>query len=446
MIKIKKGLNLPISGAPTQEIHDGAPITRVAVLGEEYIGMRPTMHCQVGDVVKKGQILFEDKKNPGVKFTAPSAGEIIEINRGAKRVLQSVVIKIAGDEQVEFNKYEASELAGLDRENIVSQLVDSGLWTALRTRPYSKIPAIDSTPTAIFVNAMDTNPLAADPAVIIAQSQADFENGLQVVSKLTQGKTWVTKASGASVSTGNAAVTTEEFSGPHPAGLVGTHIHFLDSAGANKFVWHVGYQDVIAIGKLFTTGQIDSSRIVALAGPVVSNPRLVRTLVGANTVELTADELNCDEPRVISGSVLHGLHAHGVHAYLGRYATQLSVVAEDREKKLFGWITPGSDKHSITKAYLGHLNPGKLFNMTSTTNGSDRAMVPIGNYERVMPLDVLPTLLLRDLLAGDTDSAQTMGCLELDEEDLALCTYVCPGKYDYGSVLRDCLDKIEKEG
>ncbi len=446
MIKIKKGLDLPISGAPTQEIHDGAPITRVAVLGEEYIGMRPTMHCQVGDVVKKGQVLFEDKKNPGVKFTAPSAGEIIEINRGAKRVLQSVVIKIAGDEQVEFNQYQASDLAGLDREKVVSQLVDSGLWTALRTRPYSKIPAIDSTPTAIFVNAMDTNPLAADPAVIIAENQADFENGLTVVSKLTEGKTWVTKASGANISTGSAAVTTEEFSGPHPAGLVGTHIHFLDSAGANKFVWHVGYQDVVAIGKLFTTGQIDSSRIVALAGPVVSNPRLVRTTLGANTEELTAGEITCDEPRVISGSVLHGLHAHGVHAYLGRYANQVSVVAEDREKKLFGWITPGSDKHSITKAYLGHLNPGKLFNMTSTTNGSDRAMVPIGNYERVMPLDVLPTLLLRDLLAGDTDSAQTMGCLELDEEDLALCTYVCPGKYDYGSVLRDCLDKIEKEG
>ncbi|BDX05429.1 Na(+)-translocating NADH-quinone reductase subunit A [Planctobacterium marinum] len=446
MIKIKKGLNLPITGAPKQEIHDGAPISRVAVLGEEYIGMRPTMHCQVGDVVKKGQVLFEDKKNPGVKFTAPSAGEVIEVNRGAKRVLQSVVIKVSGEEQVEFAKYDAAELASLERDKIVAQLVDSGLWTALRTRPYSKIPAIDSAPSAVFVNAMDSNPLAADPAVIIDGNQADFENGLNIVAKLTEGKTWLTKAPGAVIATGSAAVSTEEFSGPHPAGLVGTHIHFLDSAGANKMVWHIGYQDVIAIGKLFTTGELDSSRVVALAGPVVSNPRLVRTTLGANTEELTAGELSTDDPRVISGSVLHGMHAHGVHAYLGRYATQVSVVAEDSEKKFLGWITPGSDKHSITRAYLGHMGGGKLFNMTSTTNGSDRAMVPIGNYERVMPLDVLPTLLLRDLLSGDTDGAQTLGCLELDEEDLALCTYVCPGKYDYGSVLRDCLDKIEKEG
>ena len=292
---------------------------------------------------------------------------------------------------------------------------------------------------------MDTNPLAADPAVVIAQSKADFENGLQVVSLLTEGKTWLTKAAGANIPSSNA-VTTEEFSGPHPAGLVGTHIHFLDSAGAGKTVWHIGYQDVIAIGKLFTTGEIDSARVVALAGPVVKNPRLIKTLVGANTDELTAGELTTQEDRVISGSVLHGHHAHGVHAYLGRYANQLSVVLEDREKKLFGWIMPGSNQHSITRAYLGHLSGSKKFAMTSTTNGSDRAMVPIGNYERIMPLDILPTLLLRDLLAGDSDGAQTLGCLELDEEDLALCTYVCPGKYDYGSVLRETLETIEKEG
>ena len=444
MIKIKKGLSLPISGAPTQEIKDGQAVTRVALLGEEYIGMRPTMFCKVGDVVKKGQVLFEDKKNPGVKFTAPSAGEVIEVNRGAKRVLQSVVIKtVAGDEQVQLETYSAE--AYKDKESITALLVESGLWAALRTRPFSKIPAIGSSASAIFVSAMDTSPLAADPAVIIAERQADFEAGLSVVAKLTDGKTWLTKAPGADIATGSASVSVEEFDGPHPAGLVGTHIHFLDSAGANKVVWHVGYQDVIAIGKLFTTGEIDSSRVVALGGPEVKNPRLVRTTVGANTEELTKDELSTNMERVISGSVLHGHHAHGVHAYLGRYATQVSVVLEDREKKLFGWITPGSDKHSITRAYLGHLG-SKNFAMTSTTNGSDRAMVPIGNYERIMPLDILPTLLLRDLLSGDTDGAQTLGCLELDEEDLALCTYVCPGKYDYGSVLRDTLDTIEKEG
>ncbi|UAA39565.1 Na(+)-translocating NADH-quinone reductase subunit A [Paraneptunicella aestuarii] len=446
MIKITKGLDLPIEGAPKQQIEDGPKVSRVAILGEEYIGMRPTMSVQEGDKVAKGQVLFEDKKNPGVKFTAPAAGTVTEINRGAKRVLQSVVITIEGDEKVSFDKHSSDSLSGLDREKVQSQLVDSGLWTAIRTRPYSKIPAIGSTPRAIFVSAMDTNPLAADPAIIIAERSEDFINGLAVLARLTDGKLYVSKAPGANIATGNVGVESNEFAGPHPAGLVGTHIHFLDSAGAGKVVWHVGYQDVIAIGKLFVTGELDSSKVVSIAGPAAKNPRLVRTLNGASTEELVKGEAKDGEVRVISGSVLHGSHAHGAHAYMGRYHTQISLVNEGREKVFLGWLKPGSDMHSITRAYLGHLSPKRLFGMTTSTNGSDRAMVPIGNYERVMPLDILPTLLLRDLLAGDTDAAQTLGCLELDEEDLALCSYVCPGKYNYGETLRDCLNKIEKEG
>lgn len=445
MIKISKGLDLPITGAPRQEIQEGNAITRVALLGEEFVGMRPTMSVQVGDVVKKGQVLFEDKKNPGVVFTAPAAGTVAEINRGAKRVLQSVVIEVQGDDEVTFDAVAADQLATLARESIVKTLVDSGVWTVFRTRPYSKVPAVDSAPKAIFVNAMDTNPLAADPAVIIATRKDDFTNGLTVIKQLTEGKVYVSKAPGAEIPvTGNEEVN--EFAGPHPAGLVGTHIHFLDSAGPQKTVWHLSYQDVIAIGHLFTTGKIDASKVVSLAGPAVKEPRLVKTVNGASIDELTAGQLVEGEIRCVSGSVLNGTHATGPHAYLGRYHNQVSCLAEGREKVLFGWILPGSNQHSITRSYLGHLSPKKLFNMTTTTNGSDRAMVPIGNYERVMPLDILPTLLLRDILSGDTDSAQTLGCMELDEEDLALCTYVCPGKYKYGEVLRDCLTKIEKEG
>lgn len=445
MIKISKGLDLPITGAPRQEIQEGNAITRVALLGEEFVGMRPTMSVQVGDVVKKGQVLFEDKKNPGVVFTAPAAGTVAEINRGAKRVLQSVVIEVQGDDEVTFDAVAADQLATLARESIVKTLVDSGVWTVFRTRPYSKVPAVDSAPKAIFVNAMDTNPLAADPAVIIATRKDDFTNGLTVIKQLTEGKVYVSKAPGAEIPvTGNEEVN--EFAGPHPAGLVGTHIHFLDSAGPQKTVWHLSYQDVIAIGHLFTTGKIDASKVVSLAGPAVKEPRLVKTVNGASIDELTAGQLVEGEIRCVSGSVLNGTHATGPHAYLGRYHNQVSCLAEGREKVLFGWILPGSNQHSITRSYLGHLSPKKLFDMTTTTNGSDRAMVPIGNYERVMPLDILPTLLLRDILSGDTDSAQTLGCMELDEEDLALCTYVCPGKYKYGEVLRDCLTKIEKEG
>ncbi|HEY0922036.1 Na(+)-translocating NADH-quinone reductase subunit A [Rheinheimera pacifica] len=445
MIKLKKGLDIPLAGSPKQEISAGNTINTVAVLGEEYIGMRPTMSVEVGDTVKKGQVLFEDKKNPGVKFTAPLAGTVKEINRGAKRVLQSVVIAAAGNDAVQFAKYSADQLAGLSREQVVQNLVDSGLWVAFRTRPFSQTPAIDSTPRAIFVNAMDTNPLAADPAVVIAAESEAFTQGLTLLATLTDGKLYLCKKAGATVPTISKAEVAE-FDGPHPAGLVGTHIHLLDPVSAKKIVWHIGYQDVIAIGKLFTSGELHNERVIAVAGPVVKNPRLVKTILGASTSELTAGELTEGQNRIISGSVLAGATAHGVHGYVGRYHTQLSVLAEGTEKEFLGWIAPGATKFSVTRAYLSHLNPKRLFSMTTTTNGSSRAMVPIGNYERVMPLDILPTLLLRDMVSGDTDGAVSLGCLELDEEDLALCTFVCPGKYDYGTILRSCLTTIQKEG
>lgn len=446
MIKIKKGLNLPIEGAPEQKVHPGPAVTKVAILGEEYNGMRPTMHVQVGDSVKKGQLLFEDKKNPGVKFTAPAAGEVIEVNRGARRVLQSVVIKLQGDEEITFASFDDASLASAERSAISELLVESGVWTAIRTRPYSKNPAVGSTPASIFVSAMDTNPLAADPQVIISERKEDFAFGLKVLTKLTDGKVFVSKAPGADVHTGDAAVEVNEFAGPHPAGLVGTHIHHLDPVGAKKVVWHVGYQDVIAIGSLLKTGKIDATKVLSIAGPAAKSPKLVSTVLGASIDELVANETIDGPVRAVSGSVLNGATAAGPQAYLGRYHNQVSLLVEDKEKRLFGWIMPGSNQHSVTRAYLGHLSPKKLFNMTTQTNGSDRSMVPIGNYERIMPLDIIPTLLLRDLLSGDNDGASSLGALELDEEDLSLCTYVCPGKYNYGPVLRECLTKIEEEG
>lgn len=447
MINIKKGLDLPIEGAPSQVIHDGSAVKRVAVLGEEFIGMRPTMHVRVDDQVKKGQVLFVDKKNPGVKYTAPASGVVKEVNRGAKRVLQSVVIEVNGSEQETFASFSAGELASLDRAKVQEVLVESGQWPALRTRPFSKVPALDSTPSSIFVTAIDTNPLAADPAIVIAEQAEAFEAGLVVVSRLTDGKVFVCKAPGATVPSSSVAqVEVHEFGGKHPAGLVGTHIHHLDAVSASKQVWHLGYQDVIAFGKLFLTGEIFTDRVVALAGPTVKNPRLIKTQLGASTDDIVAGELEDGENRVISGSVLSGTTASGPHAFLGRYHTQITALLEGREKELFGWIAPGAKKFSVTRTFLSHLAPSRLFKMTTSTGGSSRSMVPIGNYERIMPLGILPTLLLRDLIAGDLDGAISLGALELDEEDLALCTFVCPGKYEYGPILRERLTTIEKEG
>ena len=447
MIKITKGLNLPIAGMPSQQISSKTAVKRVALLGEEYIGMRPSMAVREGDRVQKGQLLFEDKRNPGVRFTAPASGTISAIHRGERRVLQSVVIDVDGDDAVHFPRYELADLAALTREAVQQQLVESGMWTAFRTRPFSKIPAPGSVPAAIFVTAIDTNPLAADPQPIILAQREAFDAGLTLLTRLTDGKVHVCQASGGKLGGHPVGqVTFNQFAGPHPAGLVGTHIHFLEPVSLKKQVWHLNYQDVIAVGKLFLEGELSSERIVALGGPQVKEPRLLKTCSGASLDELLADELLDDENRVISGSVLSGTHAQGPHAFLGRFHLQISVVKEGREKELFGWVLPGKDKFSITRTTLGHFMKRKLFNFSTDTNGGERAMVPIGNYERVMPLDILPTMLLRDLLAGDTDSAQALGCLELDEEDLALCTYVCPGKYEYGPALRSVLTQIEQEG
>ncbi len=447
MIKITKGLNLPIAGMPSQQISSKTAVKRVALLGEEYIGMRPSMAVREGDRVQKGQLLFEDKRNPGVRFTAPASGTISAIHRGERRVLQSVVIDVDGDDAVHFPRYELADLAALTREAVQQQLMESGMWTAFRTRPFSKIPAPASVPAAIFVTAIDTNPLAADPQPIILAQREAFDAGLTLLTRLTDGKVHVCQASGGKLGGHPVGqVTFNQFAGPHPAGLVGTHIHFLEPVSLKKQVWHLNYQDVIAVGKLFLEGELSSERIVALGGPQVKEPRLLKTCSGASLDELLADELLDDENRVISGSVLSGTHAQGPHAFLGRFHLQISVVKEGREKELFGWVMPGKDKFSITRTTLGHFMKRKLFNFSTDTNGGERAMVPIGNYERVMPLDILPTMLLRDLLAGDTDSAQALGCLELDEEDLALCTYVCPGKYEYGPALRSVLTQIEQEG
>ncbi|WP_270503159.1 Na(+)-translocating NADH-quinone reductase subunit A [Kluyvera ascorbata] len=447
MIKITKGLDLPIAGLPDGQRIDDVTVTRVAVKGEEYIGLRPSMAVKEGDRVAKGQLLFEDKKIPGVRFTAPASGIVSAIHRGERRVLQSVVIDIEGDDAVAFNAYAPDELATLPRETVTEQLIESGLWTAMRTRPFSKTPAPGTEPVAIFVTAMDTNPLAADPQPIILAQRDAFNAGLTALTRLTDGRVHVCQGSGGKLGGHpQGQVTFNQFAGPHPAGLVGTHIHFLEPVSLNKQVWHLNYQDVIAYGELFLDGVLWTERIIALGGPQVKQPRLLRTRLGADLDALLVGELHDGENRVISGSVLNGTQAVGPHAFLGRFHLQVSVLKEGRDKELLGWVAPGRDKFSITRTTLGHFLKKKLFNLSTDTHGGERAMVPIGSYERVMPLDILPTVLLRDLLAGDTDSAQALGCLELDEEDLALCTYVCPGKYEYGPVLRHVLTQIEQEG
>ena len=448
MIKIKKGLDLPISGTPEQTITDGKTVRHVALVGFDYNGMKPTMVVKEGDRVKRGTLLFTDKKTEGVRYTSPAAGVVKEINRGERRVFQSIVIEVDGDESETFARYSESELANLERQQVVDNLLESGLWTTLRTRPYSKVPEIDSTPHSIFVSVMDTNPLAADPAVIIRENSAAFGKGLSILAKLTNGKVFVSGKPGTDIPVPKAdSIEVNQFEGLHPAGNVGTHIHYLDPVVGHKVVWSIAYQDVIDIGKLFETGALPVERIVAIGGPKALKPRLIRTRIGANLDELCAGEVASDcAVRLISGSVFGGRRAAGTCAYLGRFANQISVLEEGGKRYFLGYMTPGVNRFSVMNIYLSKLMGGKRFDFTTTTNGSERAMVPVGTYEQVMPLDILPTQLLRALIVGDTEMAQKLGALELDEEDLALCTFVCPGKYEYGPILRENLTRIEIEG
>jgi Na+-transporting NADH:ubiquinone oxidoreductase subunit A len=447
MIKITKGLDLPITGSPMQKIFSGPTIKTVAVVGDDFRGMKPSMLVQVGDKVRKGQPLFEDKKTPGVMFTAPAAGVVKEINRGERRAFQSVVIDISGYDQVQFKNYTSKSPADLSADEVRALLIESGLWTSLRTRPFSKTPAVDASPAAIFVNAMDTQPLAPDPSVVLAEHADDFKAGVTALAKLAPKIYVVTDKKLKLDLAGIQNLKQETFDGPHPAGNVGTHIHFLEPVSATKVVWHLNYQDTIAIGRLFKSGEYFTERVISIAGPASRNPRLVRTIQGASIAELTVGEtFDTSEIRYVSGSVLGGRTSKGALMYLGHFHLQVTMLKEGRHREFLGWHSPGLNKFSLKNVFLAKMFPNKKFNFDTNTNGSLRSIVPIGSFEAVMPMDILPTQLLRYLMARDTDVSANLGALELDEEDLALCTFVDPCKNEYGPVLREVLNTIEKEG
>ena len=451
---IRKGLRLPTAGEPEQSIETARMAHRVALLGEDYVGLRPTMHVAVGDDVRRGQLVFEDKKRPGVRFTAPGSGRVSAINRGDRRVFQSLVIDLSRDDRegrgdtVRFSAFSGRHPGGLSGDDVRALLVESGLWVAIRSRPFSRVADPDSRPRSIFVTAIDTEPLTPAVDVVLQGAHGPFERGLAALARLTDGAVYVCTAPDSTVPVGDGErIRHEEFAGVHPAGTAGLHIHLLDPVDRGKLVWHVGYQDVVAMGRLFESGDLAVDRVVALAGPAQVHPRLVRTRLGAATADLLADDVVDDATRVVSGSLLAGRNASGdVDGFLGRYHRQVCVIREGRQREFFGWLGAGFGKFSASRTFLSSLRPGHRFGFSTTTNGSLRAIVPIGLYEKVLPMDLLPTPLLRALVMQDVERAEELGCLELDEEDLALCTFVCPSKIDYGASLRRVLSTLEVEG
>ena len=449
-IHISRGLDIPLAGEPEQSVYPATPVSQVALVGPDYAGLKPRLQVAVGDKVGPLQALFVDKRDPAVQYCTPGRGTVVAVNRGARRVLQSVVVELESPDSEEsvFDAVSEEQIYRSLREEIVERLLHSGLWTAFRTRPFSQVPHSASNPKAIFVTAIDTRPLAADPMVAVRAGAEAFAIGLHVMSRLTRGTVNLCTAPEWDIPLPDVdGLRVVHFSGPHPAGLAGTHIHYLYPVNQERVVWHISYQDVIAIGRLFGAGVIDYKRTIALSGASVARPRLVETRLGASITDLMEEEIpEPDSCRVISGSVLAGRSASTGVAYLGRYHDQVSVIEEGGSKRFMGWTDVLPHRYSAARTFKRKTGHRFRFALPTSQNGRFTGMVPMRAWEKVMPLDILPSPLFRALLVTDTDQSQALGCLELDEEDVALCAFVCPAKIDYSLFLRLNLNQIQREG
>lgn len=444
IIQTYKGLDIPISGQPEQKIRQSGRVSKVALIGDDYIGMRPTMLVSEGDRVKTGQQLFTDKKNEGVTFTSPGCGVVHSINRGAKRKFESLVVELDGEESVQFPTPSSDSVEEIDPEKIRALLIDSGLWTGFRTRPYGKIPGVSTIPASLFITAVDTSPLAADPQIIIGRYEKEYQLGLRILQRfLPVPVHYCTGADKLLPAEELEGIDYSSFQGPHPAGLPSTHIHFIDPVHEEKSVWHVGYQDVLSIGHLFSTGSLLTEKIVSLAGPATLNPSLVITRLGAFLPDLCRQEITLDELRIISGSVLSGRKSTGNFSFLGRYHDQVSVLVDSSGRSFFNWAMPGKNRFSIKPIFSSALKKNLKFPFNTALWGGKRAIFPLDTYDQVMPLDIIATSLLKALSTGDTEKSKDLGCLELIEDDIALCGFVCAGKNEFGTVLRQVLTDIE---
>jgi Na+-transporting NADH:ubiquinone oxidoreductase subunit A len=442
--RLRRGLDLPLAGAADPDrIEEAPPIRSVALLGADAPGVRPELRVAQGERVRLGQTLFVDRRRPQIRFTAPGAGVVRSIERGARRRLEAVVIELEGEDGERFDPCDARDVATLPRERVEGVLLASGLWTALRTRPFSRIPDPGSAPAAIFVTAIATDPLAPPVQRVAAEGAADFAVGLAALTRLTSGLVHVCTRPDAGLALPELErVSLAEFEGPHPAGLPGTHMHCIDPAGPDRTLWQVGCADVLALGRLLVTGRPCVERVVALTGPALARPRLVRTRIGASTEDLVRGSCRETACRVISGSALSGRDAVGAGAYLGRLHTQVCVLAEPRAGEPRPWLAPGW-RGRARRVFGRPFGAARALPLTTALGGRPGVFFPLERLERVMPGRFLVAPLLRALVVGDEDAAVALGCLELAEEDLALASFLCPGKLDYGALLRATLDQIE---
>lgn len=446
VFRTRKGRDIPLKGKAEKIIKDLPLPKRVGIQPLDFRGLKPRLAVKVGDAVKIGTPVLTDKVMAGVKVVSPASGKVAAINRGQKRALVDIVIEPDGRQDAEgFPVHAYEDIAGLDQQAVKSRLLDSGLWPVLRQRPFSKIAHPDNTPKAIFVHAMNTEPLAPDMDVVLSGKQKEFQAGLNALAKLTAGPVNLCFALDAQAPalTGAQNARIHKFSGPHPCGNVSTHIFHVDPIQKGDVVWYVEAGDVVRIGELFLTGRYPVEKIVAVTGESAPNRYYARTVEGAPIRDLL-DGCDFSKARCISGSVLSGRNV-GEHGFVGFYHAQVTAIPEGGKREFLGWLMPGPDKYTFSQTYLSALNARGEFSLDTGKKGSDRAIVLNHIYDDLITLEIPTYFLLRAIFAGDVDEAERLGILECDEEDFALCAFACPSKTEVGQIIRQGLNIIEKE-
>ncbi len=443
VIKLRKGLNIKLKGSAEKALGTLSVPATVALKPTDFYGLTPKLSIKQGDEVKTGDALFYDKYHPEVKFTAPLGGKVASVNRGERRKILEVVVEVdknAGN--AEFKKADPNSLSG---DEVKEQLLQSGLWPFIKQRPYGIIASPEKKPRAVFISTFDTAPLAPDVNYVFEGKMQTFQTGIDALAKLTEGEVFL----GVNENSPFAKVknaTIRQFSGPHPAGNVGVQIHHISPIIRGELVWTVNAYDVLFIGRLFETGKVDFSRVMALVGSEVEKPQYYETVLGAPVSSVTEGRLKKVDykQRIISGNVLTGDKVKPQN-YLGFYHSLVSVIPEGDEYEAFGWAKPGVDKFSGTHAFLSKLFPKDAYEMNANLHGGERAFVITDQYYKVVPMDILPVFLVKAIMANDIDKMEQLGIYEVIEEDFALCEYICTSKIKWQDTLRQGINTMIKE-
>jgi len=445
VIKIRRGLNIKLQGKAEKIIIKTKTPEFVAVKPVDFHGIQPKLAVSENDTVKGGSVLFTDKNNPEIKFTSPVSGSIKAINRGERRAILEIVI--SPDESNGKEEFVKADPASITSEEIISNLLNSGLWPVIRQRPYNIIANPTDTPKAIFISAFDTAPLAPDYEYILKDSGRDFQTGINALIKLTSGKVHLNVENDIrqlSVFHTIKGVQLNKFKGPHPAGNVGTQIHYIDPINKGEKVWFINPQDVVAIGRLFDTGHYDASHYYALAGSEVLNPRYFKSIKGACVYSIATGNVKEGDIRYISGNPLSGNQVSS-RGFMGFYDSQLTLLPEGNRREFFGWLAPGFEKFSLSGSFPSWLAPDKEYRIDTNLHGGRRALMITGKFEKVFPFDILPMQLIKAAIIQDIDQMERLGIYEVVEEDFALCEFVDTSKTDIQAIIRKGLDLMYNE-